>query len=38
NWICDITPLQEELDFEPAYSLSEGVKETIAWYKQNGWI
>lgn len=38
NWICDITPLRDELDFEPAYSLKQGVAETIRWYRKNGWL
>lgn len=38
NWICDISPLREELDFEPAYPLEKGVEETIHWYRKNGWI
>lgn len=38
NWQCDITPLTKELNFKPRYSLEEGVKETIAWYKKEGWL
>lgn len=38
NWQCDITPLKEELGFEPDYNLARGVKETIAWYKQEKWL
>lgn len=38
NWICDITPLREELGFVPSYNLEEGVRETIAWYRKNHWI
>ncbi|MEG1587583.1 MAG: NAD(P)-dependent oxidoreductase [Bacteroidales bacterium] len=38
NWVCDITPLKEELDFKINYPLEKGVKETIAWYKENGWL
>lgn len=38
NWICDITPLQEELDFTPSYSLQRGLRETIHWYKEQGWL
>lgn len=38
NWVCDISSLQEELDFTPQYTLEQGVKETICWYKENGWI
>jgi UDP-glucose 4-epimerase len=38
NWRCDISPAQEELGFTSGYSLEEGVKETIAWYKNEGWL
>ena len=38
NWICDITPLKEDLGFIPSYSLEEGIKESIEWYKENKWI
>lgn len=38
NWRCDISPAIEELDYSPKYSLEEGVKETIAWYKSEGWL
>ncbi|MDR0658688.1 MAG: NAD(P)-dependent oxidoreductase [Mediterranea sp.] len=38
NWRCDISPAVEELGFTPGYSLEEGVKETIAWYRNEGWL
>lgn len=38
NWQCDITPAREELGFVPEYDLERGVKETIAWYKSEGWL
>jgi Nucleoside-diphosphate-sugar epimerases len=38
NWRCDISPLINELDFIPQYDLEAGVKETIAWYKKEGWL
>lgn len=38
NWRCDTSPAQNELGFKPQYGLEEGVKETIAWYKSEGWI
>ncbi len=38
NWQCDIRPAGEELGFRPEYSLARGVKETIAWYKKEGWL
>lgn len=38
NWRCDITPAAKELDYLPQYDLEKGVKETIAWYKKEGWL
>lgn len=38
NWQCDITPLIDDLGFKPDYPLERGVKETIAWYKKEGWL
>ena len=38
NWRCDITPAIDELGYQPQYQLDKGVKETIAWYKEEGWL
>ena len=38
NWRCDIEPARRELGFEPKVQLKEGVKTTIKWYKDNGWL
>ena len=38
NWRCDITPVIRELGYRPEYNLERGVKETIRWYKEEGWI
>ncbi|MDR3119258.1 MAG: NAD(P)-dependent oxidoreductase [Mediterranea sp.] len=38
NWRCDISSAAEELGFTPAYGLERGVKETVAWYKNEGWL
>lgn len=38
NWQCDIAPAVEELGYSPEYDLERGVKETIAWYKEQGWL
>lgn len=38
NWQCDINPAIRELGYKPLYSLERGVRETIAWYKQEGWL
>lgn len=38
NWQCDITPLIDELGYQPHYPLERGVKEIITWYKKEGWL
>lgn len=38
DWRCDITPAREQLGYRPRYTLAEGVRETVAWYKQQKWI
>ena len=38
NWICDTSSTRNELGFTPQYSLEEGVRETVAWYRANKWL
>ena len=38
NWRCDITPARRELGYEPQVKLEEGVRRSIRWYKENGWL
>ena len=38
NWRCDIQPAIDELGYQPQVKLEEGVKRSIKWYKENGWL
>ena len=38
NWRCDIEPARRELGYEPQVKLEEGVRRSIKWYKDNGWL
>ena len=38
NWNCDIEPARRLLGYEPEWQLERGVRETVAWYKQAGWL
>ena len=38
NWRCDIQPAIDELGYKPTVKLEQGVKETIQWYKEHGWL
>ena len=38
NWRCDIDPAKRELGYHPQVKLKEGVRRSIQWYKENGWL
>ena len=38
NWRCDIEPARRELGYQPQVKLQEGVRRSIAWYKENKWL
>ncbi len=38
NWRCNIEPACDELGYHPHFGLQQGVKETMAWYKQHHWL
>ncbi len=38
NWKCEVEPLQKDLDFKADYGLERGLKESIDWYRKNGWL
>lgn len=38
NWVCDITKAKKVLGFRPRFRLEAGVKVTLQWYKDKGWL
>ena len=38
NWRCDIQPAVNELGYQPHVQLAEGVRRSIKWYKEHGWL
>lgn len=38
NWSCTTDEAKADFGFLPEYDLKKGLHETIAWYKENGWI
>ena len=38
NWQCDISPLRQDLGYEPQWPLERGVRECVSWYKENKWL
>ena len=38
NWRCDIEPTMDELGYHPHYKLADGVRLSVKWYRENGWL
>jgi nucleoside-diphosphate-sugar epimerase len=38
SWSCSIERAKSELGYEPRVPLEEGLRETLAWYKREGWL
>ncbi len=38
GWVVDVRKARDLLGFEAAYSLEEGLKETLEWYRGRGWL
>jgi nucleoside-diphosphate-sugar epimerase len=38
SWTCSSRRICDELGFRPQYSLERGVRETVSWYRENGWL
>lgn len=37
-WTCDISKAKTILGYREQFSLEEGIRETIQWYRENGWM
>ena len=37
-WICSSVKISSELGYTPKVKFSHGVKETVEWYKKEGWL
>ncbi len=38
NWQCELEPAHRDFGYTPEWSLEEGVKASVNWYKENGWL
>ena len=38
NWQRDTSDARSDFYFNPKYSLREGIREAIAWYREAGWL
>ena len=37
-WTCDPSRIREDLEWSPALTHEEGFRQTLAWYREKGWI
>ena len=37
-WTCDISRAKKDLGFKESFSIEEGIRNTVAWYRQEGWL
>ena len=38
SWTCDTAKAERDLGYKQNYSLEEGLKETIEWYRSKKWL
>ena len=38
SWACSIEAAKKDLNYDPRYDLSTGLKETLEWYSANKWM
>jgi len=38
SWSCDVGKAKRELEFEPKTPVLEGMRETMEWYRREGWL
>ncbi len=37
-WIVDVSAAQRELEWQPAIQIGEGIRDTVSWYREHGWL
>ncbi len=38
SWTCSIAKAKSELGYAESMTLEEGIRNTVSWYKENGWL
>jgi nucleoside-diphosphate-sugar epimerase len=38
NWTCSVEKAMSEIGYHQSVSLAEGIKQTIEWYRREGWM
>ena len=38
NWVCDDDPMATASGWSPTMTIDDGFKDTVAWYRNHGWL
>jgi nucleoside-diphosphate-sugar epimerase len=38
SWLCDPSKARARLGFNPSIDLESGIRETVRWYQERGWL
>jgi dihydroflavonol-4-reductase len=38
HWVCNPQKIKDHIGFETSVPVYEGIKQTFAWYNENGWL
>jgi nucleoside-diphosphate-sugar epimerase len=38
DWLCSSAKIRSALDWAPEVPLDEGIRRTVAWYREAGWV
>ncbi len=38
SWMCSVEKARNELNFRQTISLEEGIRQTVSWYQEHGWL
>ncbi len=38
NWTCDVAKAKRDFNYKQQISLSDGMKNTVDWYRKSGWL
>lgn len=37
-WTCRVDPLMREIDWAPRFDIEDGLRDTVEWYREHGWL
>jgi len=37
-WTCDISKAKKDLGFHESHTLENGIRKTVGWYREQGWL